>query len=108
MDGHNPDSPLLSTLSRPKRLVEPRGRQPAQSRATQEVALALHFFACDSSRKFRGHHPHLSCFFQGTELRDWLGFGERSPRLDAVGVSVILTPPAPPVANAKLLERSKS
>jgi hypothetical protein len=68
----------------------------------------LHFFACDSSRKFQGHHPHLSCFFQGTELRDWLGFGDHSPRLDAVGLSIILTPPAPLVANAKPLERSKS
>ena len=43
-----------------------------------------------------------------TELRDPVSFGERSPRLDAVGVSVILTPPAPLVANAKPLERSKS
>ena len=58
--------------------------------------------------KFRGHHTHLSCFFQGTELRDSVRFGERSPRLDGVGVSVILTPPAPLVANAKPLERSKS
>ncbi len=41
--------------------------------------------------KFRGHHTHLSCFFQDTELRDSLGFGEGSPRLDAVGVIVIMT-----------------
>ncbi len=45
--------------------------------------------------EFRGQHTHLSCFFQGTEPRDSLGFGERSPRSDAVGVSVILAPPAP-------------
>ncbi len=58
--------------------------------------------------EFRGQHTHLSCFFQGTEPRDSLGFGERSPRLDAVGVSVIMKPPAPLVANAEPLERSKS
>ena len=58
--------------------------------------------------KYRGHHTHLSCFFQGTELRDSLGLGERSPQSDAVGMSVIPTPPAPFVANAKPLKRSKS
>ncbi|MGB2611191.1 MAG: hypothetical protein WBC80_19620 [Isosphaeraceae bacterium] len=51
--------------------------------------------------KFRGQHTHLSCFFQGIELRDSLGLGERSPQSDAVGMSVIPTPPAPFVANAK-------
>ena len=56
----------------------------------------------------QGHHTHLLCFFQGTELRDSVRFGERSPRLDAVGVSVIPAPPAPLVANAEPLERSKS
>ena len=50
------------------------------------------------AQEFRGHHTHLSCFFRGTEPRDSLGFGERSPLLDAVGVSVILTPSAPFVA----------
>src|SRR5271166_604763 len=53
-------------------------------------------------------HTHLSCFFQGIELRDSLGLGERSPQSDAVGMSVIPTPPAPFVANAKPLKRSKS
>ena len=56
----------------------------------------------------QGHHTHLLCFFQGTELRDSVRFGERSPRLDPVGVSVISAPPAPLVANAEPLERSKS
>ncbi len=56
----------------------------------------------------QGHHTHLSCFLQGTELRDSLGFGERSPRSDAVGVSVIPTAPAPFVANAEPLERSQA
>ncbi len=58
--------------------------------------------------EFRGQHTHLSRFFQGTELRDSLGFGEPSPQLDEVGVSVIMAPPAPLVANAEPLERSKS
>jgi len=58
--------------------------------------------------EFRGRHTHLSCFFQGSELRDSVRFGERSPRPDAVGVSVILMPPAPLAANAKPLERPKS
>src|SRR5208337_927917 len=58
--------------------------------------------------KFRGQYTHLSCFFQGIELRDSLGLGERSPQSDAVGMSVIPTPPAPFVANAKPLKRSKS
>ena len=35
--------------------------------------------------EFRGQHTPLSCFFQGTELRDSLGSGERSARQDAVG-----------------------
>ena len=61
-----------------------------------------------SHMEFRGQHTHLSCFFQGTELRDSVRFGERLPRLDAVGVRVIPTPPAPFVANAEPLERSKS
>ncbi len=43
------------------------------------------------SREFPGQHTHLSCFFQGTELRDSLGSGEPSARQDAVGVSVIQT-----------------
>ena len=34
--------------------------------------------------------------------------GERSPRLDAVGVSVIPAPPAPFVANGEPLERSQA
>jgi len=42
-------------------------------------------------REFRRQHAHLSCFFQGTELRDSLGSGERSARQDAVGISVIQT-----------------
>jgi len=58
--------------------------------------------------EFRGLHTHLSCFFQGTEFRDSVRLGERSPRLDEVGESVIITPPAPLVANAGPLERSKS
>ncbi len=57
-----------------------------------------------SGREFRGQHTHLSCFFQGTELRDSVSFGERSPRMDAVGVSVSLTPPAFFVANAEPLD----
>jgi hypothetical protein len=58
--------------------------------------------------EFRKRHTHLSCFFQGTELRDSVGSGKPSPQLDEVGVSVIMTPPAPLAANAEPLERSKS
>ncbi|MGA2703018.1 MAG: hypothetical protein ABSH35_18225 [Isosphaeraceae bacterium] len=59
-------------------------------------------------RQFRGHQSHFSCVFQGTEFRDSLGFGKRLPRLDAVGLGVILTSPVPLAANAKPLERSTS
>ena len=45
-------------------------------------------------QEFRTRHAHLPCFFQGPELPDSLGFRERSPRRDELGLSVILSPPA--------------
>jgi hypothetical protein len=42
-------------------------------------------------REFRGQHTHLSCSFQNAELGDSLGSGERSTRLEAVGVNAIWT-----------------
>jgi hypothetical protein len=43
-------------------------------------------------RELRGQHTHLPCSFQNTELGDSPGSGERSTRLEAVGVNTIWTP----------------
>ncbi len=49
----------------------------------------------DPLSEFRGRHTYLSCSFKGTELGGSLGSGERSARLDAVGVNAIWTPLTP-------------
>ena len=59
-------------------------------------------------QQFRERDAHLPCFVQCPEFPDSLGFRERSPRRDALVLSVILSSPASLVASGALLEGSRS